>query len=151
MGIPQRNKRGEASGVVPEVCPRETHSNSLQLTPAKIVLYKQILMFSSLFQALLRSPNHEIQAKLHPFHDFQVSVMANQHNSVSCSDSKDVNRNFLFRTDGIVREKRGQGGICEGWSQVLVGMNRCGWTMEGSTRSLLSGQSQGRLGLGEFS
>jgi len=32
MGIPQRNKCGETAGVVPEVCPRQTHSNSLQPT-----------------------------------------------------------------------------------------------------------------------
>ncbi len=30
-----------------------------------------------------------------------------------------VNRNFLFRTDGIVREKGSQGGVCEGWGQVF--------------------------------
>ncbi len=31
-GIPQRTKCGKLQGVVPEVCPRETHSNSLQPT-----------------------------------------------------------------------------------------------------------------------
>ncbi len=36
IGIPQRNKCGEASGVVPEVCPRETHSNSLQPTQTNL-------------------------------------------------------------------------------------------------------------------
>ena len=36
LGIPQRNKCGRASGVVPKVCPRQTHSNSLQPTPANL-------------------------------------------------------------------------------------------------------------------
>jgi len=36
---------------------------------------------------------------------------------------------FPFSTDCIVGDKRGQEAVCEGWSQVLVGRNRCLWTI----------------------
>ena len=36
---------------------------------------------------------------------------------------------FLFSTVCIWGDKRGQGAVCEGWRQVLVGMNRCLWTV----------------------